>query len=230
MQYNEKFVHKPAIQVDHDDVCFIKNHYFWGVHSIMLILLRLHYAFHRHEKLPSQIDAITAMLIKLSPYRASKEYQESYEIRHEFCHLRACIALEEELDKWKIGLFEGTKAKNPYKKSKIHSRDVAMTSLYCATALQYLPNVCVTPTVRKALVLKYLELAEEHIKPHEGTSDFRDIKKFRQKLSNTKCNYCSRAPTEKESFAVCSRCKSVRYCGKSCQRSDWPSHKKQCRR
>ena len=29
---------------------------------------------------------------------------------------------------------------------------------------------------------------------------------------------------------VCARCKSVRYCGASCQRKDWPTHKTDCKR
>ena len=30
--------------------------------------------------------------------------------------------------------------------------------------------------------------------------------------------------------SICSMCKSVRFCGKACQKAAWPGHKKDCRR
>jgi len=41
-----------------------------------------------------------------------------------------------------------------------------------------------------------------------------------------KCSYCSR---NSEDLKRCSRCHSVQYCGRDCQRKHWPTHKRECR-
>uniref|UniRef100_A0A8C4N570 Zinc finger, MYND-type containing 19 n=1 Tax=Eptatretus burgeri TaxID=7764 RepID=A0A8C4N570_EPTBU len=45
------------------------------------------------------------------------------------------------------------------------------------------------------------------------------------------CHYppCSAIERQLREFHICGRCKAVRYCGSSCQQSDWPVHKKHCR-
>lgn len=37
------------------------------------------------------------------------------------------------------------------------------------------------------------------------------------------CNKCNRP-----SIAACSRCALLRYCGRECQRADWPRHRDEC--
>ena len=42
------------------------------------------------------------------------------------------------------------------------------------------------------------------------------------------CGKCQSIETKESPFRQCSRCKSVRYCSDTCQRSDWKSHKPAC--
>jgi hypothetical protein len=54
------------------------------------------------------------------------------------------------------------------------------------------------------------------------------------------CNWCGRAEermgqtggegSEECKLKECSRCRSVRYCGKECQTADWPAHRATCKR
>eukprot|EP00121_Abeoforma_whisleri_P000906 Awhi_evm1s804 len=44
--------------------------------------------------------------------------------------------------------------------------------------------------------------------------------------SENKCNFCHEIFVGTQ---LCSRCKKVRYCGITCQKKDWPSHKKACK-
>ena len=41
---------------------------------------------------------------------------------------------------------------------------------------------------------------------------------------------CAAYGCEKEGTATCAACKSVRYCGKACQKKDWKLHKKECKK
>ncbi|KIM82054.1 hypothetical protein PILCRDRAFT_820955 [Piloderma croceum F 1598] len=43
--------------------------------------------------------------------------------------------------------------------------------------------------------------------------------------TSAQCTKCSRVAT----LSQCSRCKSAKYCSTECQRTDWPSHRPQCR-
>ena len=47
------------------------------------------------------------------------------------------------------------------------------------------------------------------------------------KILGYRCNSCQSTKTD---LLKCSRCKQVRYCDRSCQASDWASHKDQCRK
>ncbi len=40
---------------------------------------------------------------------------------------------------------------------------------------------------------------------------------------------CGRSEEDGETFNRCSRCKKVYYCGRECQRADWPKHKPTCK-
>jgi len=42
------------------------------------------------------------------------------------------------------------------------------------------------------------------------------------------CNSCRRLAGSSESFSKCGRCKAVYYCGRECQKRDWPSHRPNC--
>jgi ankyrin repeat protein len=46
-----------------------------------------------------------------------------------------------------------------------------------------------------------------------------------------RCGYskCGRSEEDGETFNRCSRCKKVHYCGRECQRADWPKHKAACK-
>ena len=46
-------------------------------------------------------------------------------------------------------------------------------------------------------------------------------------VDNNSCNYCQ---TDKIKLSICSRCKTRYYCSQECQKSDWPEHKKICKR
>ena len=43
------------------------------------------------------------------------------------------------------------------------------------------------------------------------------------------CGFCSKREESAKQFQKCNRCKIVYYCGKSCQKSDWKIHKKNCK-
>lgn len=40
------------------------------------------------------------------------------------------------------------------------------------------------------------------------------------------CGHCKK---RKEKLLFCNRCKRIKYCGRDCQRDDWPIHKKMCK-
>ncbi|KAH9827212.1 hypothetical protein Tdes44962_MAKER03022 [Teratosphaeria destructans] len=48
-------------------------------------------------------------------------------------------------------------------------------------------------------------------------------------LPNLSCGRCHRPQAHLSGpLQLCSRCRSIRYCSRDCQRRDWPSHKPQC--
>ena len=47
--------------------------------------------------------------------------------------------------------------------------------------------------------------------------------------AHKRCVYCKAVPSDGVVFSKCSRCKSVHYCSKICQKNDWEEHKKICR-
>ena len=47
-------------------------------------------------------------------------------------------------------------------------------------------------------------------------------------VSEDKCQGCGALEHEVEKLLNCSQCKLVKYCGRQCQREDWPAHKKTC--
>ncbi|KAM6489347.1 hypothetical protein JOM56_015248 [Amanita muscaria] len=46
--------------------------------------------------------------------------------------------------------------------------------------------------------------------------------------ATTRLKYCGRTNCENTPTHVCSRCKHVWYCGRTCQQSDWSMHKRYC--
>ncbi|KAG8926603.1 hypothetical protein FRC01_008646 [Tulasnella sp. 417] len=43
------------------------------------------------------------------------------------------------------------------------------------------------------------------------------------------CANCKTDDTAKKTLSVCVKCKTAQYCGKDCQRADWPRHKESCK-
>merc|ERR1712098_443921 len=43
------------------------------------------------------------------------------------------------------------------------------------------------------------------------------------------CANCRTSEKSEKQFQKCSRCRSVFYCSKACQKSDWPNHKQICK-
>lgn len=52
------------------------------------------------------------------------------------------------------------------------------------------------------------------------------LKKEEEGEGENKCAYCNQS---EEKLFQCTGCRSVKYCGKSCQRSDWTNHKTVCK-
>jgi hypothetical protein len=44
-----------------------------------------------------------------------------------------------------------------------------------------------------------------------------------------KCTNCEKKEKSEKEFQKCSRCETVYYCGKACQRSHWKYHKSKCK-
>ena len=43
------------------------------------------------------------------------------------------------------------------------------------------------------------------------------------------CHCCNKLETPHNEFPLCSRCRTVKYCSKECQKGDWKTHKLHCR-
>ncbi|KAF9345720.1 hypothetical protein BGX26_002811, partial [Mortierella sp. AD094] len=46
--------------------------------------------------------------------------------------------------------------------------------------------------------------------------------------NTSKCNRCSKLPTDANPLKRCSKCRVVTYCSRECQKEDWKTHKKLC--
>ena len=49
-------------------------------------------------------------------------------------------------------------------------------------------------------------------------------------MAQEKCTTCSKEPTPEQKLLQCGRCKTAAYCSTDCQKTDWPTHKEQCKR
>jgi hypothetical protein len=93
--------------------------------------------------------------------------------------------------------------------SPVGDRYTLIISSLCGSHEKYTEMLKTTPSIRKL------------------SADTKDWFAFQQKINNqlhTKCATCSRPGC----FEKCARCKKIYYCGKTCQRSDWPHHKLSC--
>ena len=45
---------------------------------------------------------------------------------------------------------------------------------------------------------------------------------------STQCVHCHNAATVDQPLKLCTKCQSVRYCSRNCQKAAWKAHKKQC--
>jgi len=80
------------------------------------------------------------------------------------------------------------------------------------------------------------ELSEKDKSKIANSSKFRDPKckfgplGYAPFLLAVRCANCRKTEKKSKEFRKCSRCKMVHYCSKSCQKEDWPNHKKICER
>jgi hypothetical protein len=44
------------------------------------------------------------------------------------------------------------------------------------------------------------------------------------------CSFCNKKESDNVKFPQCSRCHSMKYCDRVCQKKDWPAHKKNCQK
>ncbi|KAG9004150.1 hypothetical protein FRB90_011051 [Tulasnella sp. 427] len=63
---------------------------------------------------------------------------------------------------------------------------------------------------------------ETHI-PEKGTVDTTVYPLFGS------CANCKSDETAQKVLSACAKCKTAQYCGKDCQRADWPRHKESCK-
>jgi hypothetical protein len=75
---------------------------------------------------------------------------------------------------------------------------------------------------------KYLKYKNKYIK-------FKTLIGGCKKCSNTACenekaHMCANCGNTTGPLSACSQCKQVFYCSKECQKSDWKSHKLNCRK
>jgi hypothetical protein len=62
----------------------------------------------------------------------------------------------------------------------------------------------------------------------EDPQEIEFLKEYHRAL--VRCANCEKKEKLEKEFQKCSRCNSVYYCSKICQRTDWPSHKQICKR
>jgi hypothetical protein len=64
---------------------------------------------------------------------------------------------------------------------------------------------------------------------HEGSVEgVLEVEKTKQRVALQNCSGCGRSESAMGEFKTCTRCESVFYCCRECQRKDWKAHKKTC--
>jgi tetratricopeptide (TPR) repeat protein len=62
----------------------------------------------------------------------------------------------------------------------------------------------------------------------DSADQFTEMSVQAQERVRSECAFCRKLPSSDKDFRKCSRCKKVRYCSPTCQRSHWTQHKPNC--
>ncbi|GBC02154.1 hypothetical protein RclHR1_04480018 [Rhizophagus clarus] len=62
----------------------------------------------------------------------------------------------------------------------------------------------------------------------ETNNEIKDNKEIETKKNDDVCSRCGKTSIVEAGGGICSKCKSVFYCSRDCQKEDWKRHKKEC--
>ena len=66
------------------------------------------------------------------------------------------------------------------------------------------------------------------MKQARATTTGQEVAQAHENSKSQRCVCCRRVAAKNQVFKQCSGCKAVRYCGQSCQKLHWSSHKRLC--
>lgn len=224
-EYNEFFTNAPFAVFKKDEYSLVFHYFYWAGFAMKLIFLRLD-RYYRPDKKMSRDTALEIFNItiqltgRISPFymdclpMLSYLYPllDTYE-----AFLKECELIDFESFGFDLEAFP----------NHVHK---SLTAFICAKIMSMEENADVTEKHKNALVLKYLDKAEEFLDGDTNSPAFEEIQLLRKEINTPKhsCKVCSKSESSSKSLLRCSRCRKVRYCGKECQKKDWPEHKKIC--